>query len=150
MRRFRFNLEALLKLRRFEEEAAQRALAEALRAVEAQKDRIAVLIREREELLVEAAAQTETIPVERQRLLGYLEDLERRLREARQALDSLEATAHLRRAALHAAAKALKALEQLRERRREAFHAEALRREYAEVDEAVLQRLDKGDPHSDA
>ena len=143
MARFRFNLEPLLKLRRFEEEAAQRALAEALRAVEAQKGRIRKLEEEREELLRLESLKMECIPLERQRMIVYLASLEHRLDEARRELQNLEAAVVARRAALNEAAKARKALEQLRERRREAFAAEGRRREYAEVDEAVLQRLDR-------
>jgi flagellar FliJ protein len=140
MKRFRFQLEPLLKLRRHREEAAQRALAETLRAVEAQRGRIRNLENEREEMLRLAEQEAEYHPGKRQDVLIYLANLRRRLEEAGRELESLEQAVKRRRLELEEAAKARKALEQLRDRRREDFRGEQLRREYSEVDEAVLQR----------
>ncbi len=141
MKRFRFHLQSLLKLRRFQEEAAQRALGEALRQAQAQRDGIRELEDERAEMLNTATEQESFLPAERQRLSLYVGDLDRRLRAARENLLALESVVAQKREALQTASKARKALEKLRDRRRETFAEERRRRDYANVDEAVLQRF---------
>jgi flagellar FliJ protein len=116
---FRFRLERLLEIRRAREEAAQRAHAEARRAVDDESRRLAALVEEedagrrasrdlRRGVLDLASLQIQEI---------VQNALERRIRTSRERLAELQRAELDMRLTLTEAMKAVKVLERVREKR---------------------------------
>jgi flagellar protein FliJ len=116
---FRFRLERILELRRAKEEAAQRALAEARRAVEEESRRLASLLAEEDEgRRTSRGLRQGTLDLGALRLLeGYQNAVDRRIRTSRERLLDLGRAELEKRKALTEAMKAVKVLERVREKR---------------------------------
>jgi flagellar protein FliJ len=137
VKRFRFSLERVLKLRSQETEAAKRALARALSAEELARIRV---------LEAQAALTTRTEEAQMREQVGltaaefgavrsFLAFLQRDLARAVQQLSLVRQVTEQRRRELMAARKRERALEKLRERRLDAYTLEVLREEQKELDE---------------
>ncbi len=138
MKRFRFPLEGLLRLRRLREQESRRQLAEALKALrhaEAACQAARALVREAEQGLVGSLQASE--------LRGWAEALERR-RQQLAGAERLREEAARRAETLWAHFLQLrrdrKAVEQVRQRRWRLYQRELGRREQAQADELVLIR----------
>jgi flagellar export protein FliJ len=142
VKRYRFPLASVLRIRRVEEDQAIAALAEAERrravAAEALARREAALRAAREAEPTVSNLDGFLAARERQaRSASALTDAEQHLAEARTAITA-------RRAAVAAASAAVTALEHLDERRREEHQLEVLREETIEVDDLVTGRHRRG------
>lgn len=143
MKRFRFPLDGLLRLRRLREQNSRRELAEALRALrdaETTCQAARTLVREAEHRLVEGRHACE--------LRAWAEALERRRQQLADAERLREEVAR-RTEALWARFLQLrrdrKAVEQVRQRRWRLYQRELGRREQAQADEfALIRRGRKG------
>lgn len=140
--RFRFRLQTLLKLRRSMEEAAQRALASALRHRDMLVMRLEIQEKQRQEALEgRRAGPGEVLDLERWRQIErWLVVLERTIRQTKEALVQAENRVAEARAALLRAHMEHMTLLRLRERRKEQFDLEALRQEAKEADEIAVLR----------
>ena len=118
-RGFHFRLERLLDLRRAKEEAAQRALAEARRAVEEESRRLAGLLAEEEEgRRMSRGLRQGALDLGALRLQeSYQSAVDRRIRASRERLLELGKAELEKRKALTEAMKAVKVLERVREKR---------------------------------
>lgn len=140
--RFRFRLEAVLKLRRSLEEAAQRTLAQALAAQEAVRARLAQL-RQAQFDTLQCRRTDAQAPIDLQQWRAverYLVVLERRTALAQQQLREAEAQVAAARAALLQAHRAHLMLVRLKERRQEQHTLESLREEARDMDEMAVLR----------
>ncbi len=139
-RAFRFRLERLLDLRRAKEGAAQRALAEARRAVEEEARRLAELLAEEEQGRRAARELRQGVldlgALRRQD--GYHDAIERRIRTSRERLRELGTIEQEKRQALTEAMKAVKVLERVRERRLAEWTRAEEREERKFLDEVAL------------
>ena len=137
---FRFRLERLLDLRRAKEGVAQRALADARRAVEEEERRLA-------ELLAEAEEGRRTSRGQRKGLLDldvlrlqerYRNTIEERIGTSRERLLALGKAEQEARASLTEAMKAVKVLERVREKRLAEWTRAEDREERKFLDEVAL------------
>lgn len=138
MKRFRFRLEGLLRLRRLRERQARRQLADALRALRQAEARCHLArraVREAEARVLHAQDARE--------LRGWAEAMERR-REELAAAERARAEASRHAEELWARFLQLrrdrKVVEQVRERRWRLHQREQARREQAQLDELALLR----------
>jgi flagellar FliJ protein len=145
MKRYRFGLASVLRVRHVEEDRAVLALAEAERARQVAERRAAAL-----------ESQHRAVPppdgaVEATQFLATREQQERSavaVRGARAEVAEASTAVVARRAALAAAASARAALEHLDERRRAEHALELQREEAAEVDDLVTSRHQRVDVDS--
>lgn len=116
---FRFRLERLLEIRRVREGAAQRAHADARRAVEEAERRLSALLAEEEEGRgASRARRSGTLDLAVLRAHAeWQAGLDRRLRDARERLRERQDVELEKRRALVEAQKAVKVLERVREKR---------------------------------
>ncbi len=137
---FRFRLERLLDLRRAKEGAAQRALADARRAVEEEGRRLAELLAEEEEgRRTSRGLRQGVLDLGVLRLQeGYRNAVERRIRASRERLVELGKVELERRQALTEAMKAVKVLERVREKRLAEWTRAEDRAERKFLDEVAL------------
>lgn len=135
---FQFRLDRLLDLRRAKESAAQRAFAEARRAVEDATRTLAELLAEEERgreasrALRQGALDLTALRLQE----GWQSAVDGRIRASRAKLDELGRAELERRRALTAAMKAVKVLERFRERRWKEWVLAADREERKALDEA--------------
>ncbi|MDR1520333.1 MAG: flagellar export protein FliJ [Planctomycetota bacterium] len=140
-RRFKFNLETVLRYRGVLEDQRQREFAEASRELEEERLRREEFLRERGKIQDEiVAAYRERAPfhfiVESYRLAG---GLERSAEESAKIQRRLAAEMEKRRQALIAARRDKRVMETLKERRREEFVRERERQEQTLLDEMSIQ-----------
>lgn len=139
-RAFRFRLERLLDLRRAKEGAAQRALADARRAVEEETRRLAELLAEEEEGrrmsrgLRQGRLDLPTLQLQE----SHRQAIERRIRTSRERLLELGKAELEKRLALTEAMKAVKILERVREKRLAEWTRAGEREERKFLDEVAL------------
>ena len=116
---FRFRLERLLEIRRAREEAAQRAHAEARRAVDEEALRLAALLAEEEEARrVSRDLRRGVLDLAALQLQESVQNaVDRRLRTSRERRLELDRAELEKRTALTEAMKAVKVLERVREKR---------------------------------
>lgn len=139
-RAFRFRLERLLDLRRAKEGAAQRALADARKAVEEETLRLAELLAEEEEGrrtsrgLRQGRLDLDVLQLQE----GHRQAIERRIRTSRERLLELGKAEQEKRLALTEAMKAVKVLERVRERRLAEWTRAGEREERKFLDEVAL------------
>jgi len=137
VKRFRFSLEKVLRLRSQETEQAKRALGAALAAEAAARaaaeEARQVLARRTEEAAT--AERTGMTAFEFASLRTYLTFLQRQLEAAGTALAGAIALTQRRRLELLAVRRREKALEKLRERRFDQYRLEGLQQEQKELDE---------------
>lgn len=133
MKRFRFPLDQLLRLRRHAERAAQRELAARLAVVNGLEGELANIVSNLAVCEVETGAA---------RMLGNAMSQGLRLSEQRveRRLESARAEAEQARAVYAERRRDMKALDDLRERRQEEWRAETMRAEQAELDEIARLR----------
>lgn len=137
MKRYRFRLAAVLRLRRAEQEEARRALAEANLALKA------LLLRRDEEAGRCAEVASRQDAVDLASLLAERHEGElaaARLALAERRVAEAAARAATAQVAWHTAHRRVVALERLEERRRAEHDAEALREEIALVEDLVTAR----------
>lgn len=137
MKRFRFSLERVLRLRSQETEQAKRALGAAIAAEEAARQvaeaaRFALV---QSTAGVHARERAGLTPFEFGSLRLHIVALQRRLEAAEAELTGAQALTRQRRQELMVARKKERALEKLRERRLEQHTLESLREEQKELDE---------------
>lgn len=140
MKKFRFRLEPLLKLRQHRERERQKEHAEALQKVQAQNQHLAAIDQDRSRTL-ERQRSLQTGKLSTSRLLAhsrYLLRLKGDTMTGREVLRSLEQQAERRRQNLVEAARQRQIYEKLRERRKEAYYKESERRETIDNDETAL------------
>ncbi len=138
MRRFRFRLEGLLRLRRVRERQARRELAQALRAVREAEERCqtARAAVQEAEARVRDAQDAAAL-----RWWGEAVELRRRqLAQAERAHDEASQRASALWARFLQVRQDRKVVEQVRQRRWKVHQREQLRREQALLDELVLLR----------
>ena len=144
MKRFRFQLETLLRVRREREEERKRRLAEAQRLVMEQKGRLTELFDEesRETEAQRRLRQGGVIDLQevRARML-YSRAVVRRIQEGFDALQDRVADEGIRRTDLLRAAQERRVLEKLRERKWESWRYEAGREEQKRLDEIAGTRV---------
>ena len=137
MKRFRFSLEKVLKLRTQEQEQAKRALAQAM-AVEASARQALEDVRARLQQRASEAGALERAGLSVfefanfRHYVAFLQGEEKRYAEE---LARAEQMTQKRRLALLEARRREKALEKLKERRLEQYQQESLRHEQKELDE---------------
>jgi len=138
-RAFKFRFEQVLGVRRLQEDRATRDLALAQKALREQQLRIA-------QLLVEEASGKETLRGLKRKTIdvlqlrlqeGYLQGLERKIREAGLKLQDLGRIEAEKRRALAEARRAVKVLEKYRERKLKAYAYEQDRVERIFLDEVA-------------
>lgn len=144
-RRFRFNLEAVLRLRERTEDERRRQFAEASRLVEEERLRREGILGERSELQDDIVKSfRERAPfqsvVTSYHMIGKLEQA---AAESARRQRALEAERDRRRAALVDARRETRMLETLRERRREEFVREQERVEQLLLDELSVQARER-------
>lgn len=139
MKAFRFRLDRLLDLRRRREEAAQRDLAEAMRAVRDQNGKLLGMMAARDEgKAALRAMRMKELDLGRLRLQeDYLESLERKIRVEFDRLQELVRSEIGKRHALTEAVRGVKVLERLRERRLQEWTRGADREERKTLDEVA-------------
>lgn len=140
-RRFRFNLEAVLRYREIMEDQKRRDFAEANRLVEEERMRREDMLRERSDLqdeIVKSFAEQAPFQsvVTTYHMVGRLEVA---AGESSQRLAALEAEREKRRQALVAARQETRMMETLKEQRREEFVREQDRVEQTMLDELSIQ-----------
>lgn len=137
MKRFRFSLEKVLRLRSQETEQAKRALGQAVAAEAAARSatdevREALRLRTEEATVRERGGLT---AFEFASFRTYVIFLQRQLEAAEAALAQAVALTRRRRLELLAVRRRERALEKLRERRLDQYRLESLREEQKELDE---------------
>jgi flagellar FliJ protein len=140
--RFKFRLEALLKLRHSLEEQAQRALARSIAAQEQAQARLAALQQsEHDTIAGRAMVPNQVIDLERWAATErYLLVLKRHLAQAAGALEAARNQVAAARAALLKAHQDHLMLVRLKERRMEQYALEVQRTEAREMDEIAVLR----------
>jgi flagellar biosynthesis chaperone FliJ len=144
MKRFRFSLEAVLRLRRVQADLARHALAQANRELERRRRERAE--REAKLAALPVAALEGVVSVaafEAEHLRGSL--AAEALRASAEAFRQASAVAGQRRAAFLGATQRVSALERLEQRRRQAFVMGQRREEAAVLADLVAERY-AGDP----
>lgn len=144
-RRFRFNLEAILRHRERTEDARRREFAEANRMVEEERLRREDILRERSEMQDEIVRSFEEHAPFQSVVTSYhmVGRLEQAASESIRRQQALETELERRRAALVVARQETKMLETLKERRREEFVREQERVEQALLDELSIQARER-------
>lgn len=137
MKRFRFSLERVLRLRGQETEQAKRELGKALAAEAAARAAAAEARTELAHRTDEAGQRERTglTAYEFASLRTYVTFLQRQLEAAEVRLAAAVGETQRRRLALLGARRKERALEKLRERRLEQYRLESLRQEQKELDE---------------
>lgn len=137
MKAFRFQLQAILTLREEQEQEAQRAYAEALRAVEEVRASISRLERELAGTAEEQVQRLRTgmSASELQRLAGYCVVLELRLDSLRADLQRVQAAAEQARVHLLKASQNRQALEKYREKLQRVHAARIARSDQNQLDD---------------
>lgn len=140
--RFRFRLEALLKLRKSLEEEAQRKLGRELAIVREIETRIAGLQADHGRTLdTRRAPQGAVVDLERWKAIErYLMVLEHRIQRAQTERQEAEQRVQQARRILTQAHQAHLTLVRLKERRQEAHNLEALHEEIRNLDEIAVLR----------
>lgn len=140
--RFRFRLEALLKLRKALEEDAQRALGKAIQARNLLQTRLEHMQKEHEEVRNSRRnAPGETIDLDRWKAIErYLVVLERLMVQLNQELQQAEVRVLEARQALTKAHQAHLMLVRLKERRKEQHDREVMLEEFRIQDELAVLR----------
>lgn len=142
-KRFHFRLDPLLKLRKKQEEEAQRALARAIEARQAQEAKLHALEEEHTRTL-EYRRQSPGAEIDLSfwaHLERYLLVLEKRMIQAQEALRQAEQAVQEARAALALAHQNHMMLVRLKERRREQHEQDILHEEIREADELSILRF---------
>ena len=140
-KRFRFNLEAVLRYRGVLEDQRRRDYLQANRLVEEERVRRDSLLRERGEIqdeIVKSFQDCLPLPVI---VASYrlVDSLERSAGESARRLGDLEAEAERRRLDLIEAGRDKRVMEMLKERRREEFRLEQDKLDQAELDETSIR-----------
>jgi flagellar FliJ protein len=137
VKRFRFSLEKVLRLRAQETEQAKRALAQAMGAEAAAAEALSEARETLQHRTAEATAQERAglVAAEFGALRNYLIFLQRQVEAAEAALGAAKALTQQRRLELLRARRRERALEKLRERRFAQYQLEAMREEQKELDE---------------
>ncbi|WP_005036652.1 flagellar export protein FliJ [Holophaga foetida] len=140
--RFRFRLEALLKLRKSLEEEAQRKLGREMALLREIEKHIAGMQAEHGRTLdTRRAPQGGVVDLEHWRAIErYLVALERRIQASQAERHEAEQRVHQARKALTEAHQAHLTLLRLKERRQEAHNLEALHEEIRNLDEIAVLR----------
>jgi len=138
VRRYRFRLESVLRVRRVQEDVARGALAQAISAVAAAETRLTDA-RAWLRTLGEEPAPTDPVAWEARRRieLSAAEEIEARVVDVQQAV----AERHARQVALSAARTRVRALERLDERRRAEHALDSARADERTVDDLVTSRF---------
>lgn len=147
-RRFKFNLEPALSVRRIDEDKRKRAFGEASRRVEEQARRIEAIERH-QDAAREAFAKTRAggIDITQLRLEeGWRVGLDRRLRRESAELVKRLQVREERRGAFVEARKKVRVLERLRERRLAEYRREAEREEQKIIDENAVTQFVRKEP----
>ena len=139
MKRFAFALEPALRLREREETEAQRAVADALRRLEAQQAALEALREERESVFAGIGDSQSAESAFRLLLRQWLAAWEGRWESESGRLEGLRQGLREAEAALLEKARARKALEGLKEKRRLEHRKQTLRVEQKEGDEAAAR-----------
>ncbi|HLO67463.1 MAG TPA: flagellar export protein FliJ [Holophaga sp.] len=140
--RFRFRLEALLRVRRSLEEEAKRSVARAVAARDEAQVRVGELRQtQRQAIESRRSGPGQVLDLERLKAVErWLLVLERRILEAVEAVKQAEARVREARAALVKAHQDHLIIQRLKERRQEQHALEVLREETKEMDEIAVLR----------
>jgi len=142
MKRFRFQLEPLLRLRHHAEEACKRALGEAMSALEQAHEKKRQLEKERDEIASQSLTETEYFNQTYRLQVGfYLSSLEVRIDEGRVLIGARENDVKKRTDDLNRAVQQRKMLERLKDRRRDEFRVATGRADQVALDEHATHFL---------
>jgi len=145
MKRFRFQLESLLRVRRSEEERAGRAVAELVRARLELEERIRRarenLAEGQEELRIAATGHVDLLTLQVQGRAAV--EVMRMADRFRPALAVLDGRLEQTRALLNACARRRRSIELLRERRYSEWRTDGRRVDQAALDDLVQQRREE-------
>ncbi len=143
MKKFSFNLKALLDLREWEEQVARNAFSQSVHEISVLEDR-ARLAEEEKESICQQWSESCSESFTKNDRLGLMAAIANASRASEESIRALEA-AHKRRdqalAKLKYAVRSRKAVANLKQRRMEEYHAEALRQDTIEIEDIYNARI---------
>lgn len=142
MKKFSFNLKALLELREWEEQVARQAFSQSLQAISVLKDKAKRVEQEKEAICQD---WNKTHPVsfsrnERLALSAAISNASRAAEESRNGLDLAERKREKALSEMKLAVRKKKVVANLKQRRLEEHQAEALRQETIEIEDIYNAR----------
>jgi len=141
MRRFKFNMEKILQLRKFKEEECKLALGQAISALNKIENDIKTAAVKRHN----AASERFKNPLETSSWEVYILRLEQEAEKLAEKAAQAEIVVEEKRAVYLEASKDLKAIEKLKEKQRKDYRKEYFNNEMNLVDELTASRLISGD-----
>jgi len=136
MRRFKFNLEKIMQLRKFKEEECKLALGQAISAL----NKIETEIKETALKRHNATTQRFANPMEMFSWENYITRLDLQAEQLAQQAAQAEIVVEEKRALYLEAQKDLKAIEKLKEKQQKVYRKEMLNHEMNQVDELTASR----------